>query len=350
MIDLDFNRIAAIGRGSLLALLLSPLLPLAIAPAAAQTSAETQVLLERINRLESDLNTLQRQVYRGGGTQAPPPSAGQSGAAGNSGLTSGSGETVAARLQLRLDELEEKISSLTGRIEEVDHRSQEVSSRLDKLVADVDFRLKALEQRNGTAAAGTTPAETANAGQAATTPAPGAAGTPPRQGPGQPSGVLGTMPAKDLPPGAPTPPPAVPPPADRPVTLPPGSPSEQYNFATRLLHQGDYAQAEQALGQFVAAHPADPLASAAQYWLGETFFARQQYDRAAKAFLAGYQKYPKGSKAPDDLLKLAMSLTNLNQKKEACAVFKQLSTEYPNAEARIKQSAVRERGKAGCTG
>ena len=123
----------------------------------------------------------------------------------------------------------------------------------------------------------------------------------------------------------------------------------QYNFATDLLHQGDYAGAEQALTEFVGQHPTDPLASAAQYWLGETFFVRQKYDRAAKAFLAGYQKYPKTQKAPDDLLKLGMSLSALKQKKEACAVFQQLSSEYPSAEPRIKQSATREKSKAGCS-
>jgi len=345
MINLKINRPTTIALGSLaLAFVLLPMLQ----PAWAQTSAETRVLLERINRLESDMNNLQRQLYRGGAASAPA-AAGASPAAG-APLTAGGGETAAARLSLQIDALEEKLTSLTGRMEEVDHRSQEVSRRLDKLIEDVDFRLKALE-RPGAGASGAV----APPGDAATAGAPAAgAAIPrqsPRQAPGQ-SGVLGTMPAKDLPPAGQSAAVATPPPGagDKPVTLPPGSPQEQYNFATKLLHQGEYGQAEQALTQFVAAHPSDPLAGAAQYWLGETFFVRQQYDRAAAAFLAGYQKYPKGGKAPDDLLKLAMSLNNLNQKKEACAVFKQLATEYPNAEARIRQNAARERSKAGCTG
>ncbi|HUN50241.1 MAG TPA: tol-pal system protein YbgF, partial [Candidatus Sulfotelmatobacter sp.] len=189
--------------------------------------------------------------------------------------------------------------------------------------------------------------------------APGQAGTLPPVQPmpggddgstlGKPPSVLGTLrsgtPIPDQQQAAVAPPPAAP----APVKLPPGSAQSQYNFATDLLHQGDYAGAEQALTQFIAKHPNDPLASSAQYWLGETFFVRKSYDRAAKAFLAGYQKYPKTQKAPDDLLKLAMSLTALNQKKEACAVFRQLSSEYPNADSRIKQSTAREKSRAGCT-
>ena len=57
-------------------------------------------------------------------------------------------------------------------------------------------------------------------------------------------------------------------------------------------------------------YPNDPLAGNAQYWLGETYYVRKDYKNAAAAFAEGYQKYPKGPKAADDLLKLGMSLGN----------------------------------------
>ena len=60
---------------------------------------------------------------------------------------------------------------------------------------------------------------------------------------------------------------------------------------------------------FVERYPKDPLAGNAQYWLGETFYVRKDYSNAATAFAQGYEKYPKGAKASDDLLKLGMSLT-----------------------------------------
>src|SRR3546814_791628 len=113
--------------------------------------------------------------------------------------------------------------------------------------------------------------------------------------------------------------------------LPPGSPQEQYNYAYKLLVQSDYADAEGAFREFLGAHPQDPLAGNAQYWLGETFYVRQQYEQASAAFLTGYQNYPKGAKASDSLLKLGMSLAALKQNPEACAALGQMSKQFPAA-------------------
>ena len=68
------------------------------------------------------------------------------------------------------------------------------------------------------------------------------------------------------------------------------------------MKKADYPGAETALKAFVERHPNDPMAGSAQYWLGETYYARGRYAEAASAFAEGYKRYPKGAKAPDDLL------------------------------------------------
>src|SRR5690606_39797575 len=116
----------------------------------------------------------------------------------------------------------------------------------------------------------------------------------------------------------------------------PDAPIEaQYNYAYGLLTQGEYEQAEQALRQFLDAHPDQPLSSNAQYWLGETYYIRGRFNDAAIAFAQGYQNYPSGSKAADSLLKLGMSLSAMGQKEDACLTFSQIRTELPQAAARI---------------
>ena len=76
---------------------------------------------------------------------------------------------------------------------------------------------------------------------------------------------------------------------------------EQYEFATSFLKVGDYSTAERAFREFVLSNPEDELAGSAQYWYAETFRIRQLYTDAASAYLEGYQKYPKGKKAPINL-------------------------------------------------
>lgn len=318
--------------------LILSVLTLSAVPATAQ---DVRVLQDRLQRLESELVQLQRQVYRGG-VSSPP-----SGSIAPAPVTGGGGDSSAFGILLtRVDQLEEQLRGITGRLEQSENRNQQLQRRLDKLVEDMDFRFAQLEKRG--------PADPAAPGApvplAPVPLAPGQSGQvappPANAGPGAPPTTLGTIPATALDPNRVAA--ATPPAAAAAGKLPPGTPQERYNHAVKLLQQGDYAEAEAAFTEFTTAHPNDPLSANAQYWVGETWFARNQFDRSAKAFLAGYQKYPKSAKAPDNLLKLSMSLTNLNQKQEACAVLKQLSTEFPNADAQNKQAAARERTRAGC--
>lgn len=298
-------------------------------PAAAQQ--DTRVLLERMERLERDINTLQRQIYQGGGAARPAP--GQA--------VQGYGELpadLAGRLQVRMADLERLVQELTGRVEETQFMTRQVSERLDQFMKDVDFRLNELEGRGPMAAAGG--ADDAAEAPAATTAAASAppAGTPPGAGTGQ--GVLGVMPSGA---GSASAQSAAMAPA--PVG---GSPRDQYDHAFGLLRKGDYPAAEQALAAFLRDNPEHDLAGNAQYWLGETHYVRGDMQKAAVAFLDGYRTYPKNAKAPDNLLKLGITMGRLDQKAEACAALQRLIAEYPQAPDPIKRRASAEREQLSC--
>jgi tol-pal system protein YbgF len=130
--------------------------------------------------------------------------------------------------------------------------------------------------------------------------------------------------------------------------LPEGTPKEQYEFAKNLLFRQEYDQAETVLRAFLGAHPNDVLASNAQYWLGETYYVRQDYDTAAIVFTEGYKKYKDGAKAPDSLLKLAMSLSSSEKREAACFTLAELDKVFPDAQRHIKDEAARQRQHNGC--
>jgi tol-pal system protein YbgF len=127
------------------------------------------------------------------------------------------------------------------------------------------------------------------------------------------------------------------------------NPKQLYETAYGYLLQRDYGAAEAAFDDFLRRHPNDPLAGNAQYWLGESLYVRGQYRAAANAFLKGYQSYAKSAKAPESLLKLAMSLQRLGQKEAACSSFGELATKFPNVAAHVKTTAQAERQRAGCS-
>ncbi len=301
------------------------------APVLAQSS-DLSPILDRLQRLERDIKTLNIQIANGGG--------GDQSAEG--------GTTAAARIAVRLSALEDELRAVTGKVETVANLAEQFGLRLDKLIADLDYRLSALE-----------------GGAARANPQVSAAPSPPGvqkvvPGAGQP-GVLGTISQSDVAAIAPQDEGqqnGTPAPVDDSVSadalpvargvLPEGTPKERYDFAFSLLRKANYDEAEVALAEFLKSHPDDPLAGNARYWLAESFYVRRQYVQAAEAFVAGYQAATTGPKAPDMLLKLGMSMSNLDKKQEACASFGKLLKDFPDAPGRILSKLTFESKKIGC--
>ncbi len=294
---------------------------LAVAPAAAQ-SGDVRQLMSRLDRIERDLVIIQRQLYRGDAPTAPGAAAAQPAAAGSGGAIA---PTMAARLELRLSELEGMIQQLTGQLERNGFTLQGLGETVEKLSGDVEFRFQRLEGGGGAMAA----AEPAAGDVTAQPPAAMAAATAMIVPAPQPA--IAAMPASVVVPA-----------------LPEGTPEEQYKHAFSLLRQADYAEAERALTAFLEAHPEHPRAANAHYWLGETYYARKDFTQAAVAFAKGYQRFPDGAKAQDNLLKLALSLGSLGKQPEACASLAQLATQFPDASPTIRRRAGVESERLGC--
>jgi tol-pal system protein YbgF len=300
---------------------------------------------ERLDRLERDLNMLQRQVYRG--MPAPPIGPGGGGALVNA--------------EIRMDRLEEQMRNLTGRVEELSNEIAQVRQRIGQVNNDAGMPSPDVASSPGSPAAarpsGRFPPPPPYATEEEMPPRLAGAAAPP---PGDavndgPTPIFGTLSPPGVAPLVPPPPaghlaPASTASAGRALGTPASeaSPSAQYNHAFGLLKQADYTGAEAALKAFVEQHPNDPMAGNAQYWLGETFYARGRYIDAASAFAEGYKRYPKSGKAADGLLKLGMALGRANQKQNACVVLARLDHDFPHAGAAVKQHAAAERKHLGC--
>ncbi len=121
--------------------------------------------------------------------------------------------------------------------------------------------------------------------------------------------------------------------------LPDASPKEQYQFARNFLKVGDYTNAEKAFREFVLINPDNELSGNAQYWYAETYRIRQMYTDAATAYLEGYQKYPKSKIAPENLLKLGVSLVQMGEKDQGCLMIAGVKKQYPEATQSVLQKA-----------
>jgi len=263
---------------------------------------DASALAGRIDRIERDLQVLQRQAYRD-----------QAGGGGGEAMTS----EGSAQLFVKISQLEEQMRDLTGQIEQLSFKIDQTQQRLDRMSADVDYRFQSLEKPAGAANGTGTVAE------------PPPAST---QASGSTVGVLGQTQGSQ---------PAAP--AQTAET-----PAEAYRDAFNLLKKADYPAAEAAFQNFLKQYGDTDYAGNAQYWLGETYYVRGQFEKAAVAFADGYKTYRKGPKAPDSLLKLGFSMRKLNQNDKACAALDQFLKEFAGAPKVQTDMAQKARSEMKC--
>jgi tol-pal system protein YbgF len=132
------------------------------------------------------------------------------------------------------------------------------------------------------------------------------------------------------------------------VAPPSDSAKDTYDLAYGYVLRKDYALAEDTFQAFLKKYPTDRRAADAQFWLGESLFQRQRYDAAAQAFLDLSTKHTGHAKAPEALLRLAQSLAAMNQKEMSCATLAEVGRKYPKATATVKQGVEREQKRVRC--
>jgi len=306
-------------------------------------------------------------------------------------------------LVVRLDRLEGQIRQLTGAIEQLQYRNQQLEQQLKRAQDDTDYRFQ--EQGAQGARGGVRP-QAVQPGQPAVAPPrvqqPPSA--PPTQGGGQRRGdafdpaqapeapgvprTLGSPHSASTPDdevganigapggrsagapldlstmaGAAAADPALAPPAtygaqNAPVAQagmqvaavepPSQSPKDHFDLGYGYILRREYAQAEQTMRGFLERYPNDSRRADAEYWLGESLFQRQLYRDAATSFLTVSTKYETAARAPDSLLRLGQSLAALGEKETACATFNEVGRKYPKAAAAVRQGAERELKRVRC--
>jgi tol-pal system protein YbgF len=308
-------------------------------------------LINRINRLEAEMGDLHLLLFSKNNS-SPPISHKQNSSKQtiiSQQVKPNNLSEVDATVQtiVKLQQLESIVRSLKG-------GSEELHNRIDNLVSDLDRRLAILEAGYQTARKKTLPVQKIDNKKIRKQRDYGAlAGT-------QRAGVLGYLSDRDIKsvkrakPGTQLDLSNTEDPREnsnlssRKSLLPEGDTSTRYKHAFHYLRKREFKNAEIALQEFIDAHPNDPLAGNAMYWLGESYYTRGLFGKAAETFVSGYEKYSKSSKTPDNLLKLGFSLVRLKRSEDACVAFAQLLKEFPRIALSTKRRATIESKRIGC--
>jgi tol-pal system protein YbgF len=203
----------------------------------------------------------------------------------------------------QIESVKSDVARLRGQIEVLTHELAEAQKRQRDLYVDLDSRLRRFEAEHAAAAT-----------------AAAAASPPPPADPGAAGVVAGV----------------VPPAAGAPKPADPAAEQRAYDAALDVFKRGDYAGAITAFGNFIRAYPRTPLASSAQYWIGNAHFARRDYRAAVTAQRTLIANYPDSPKVPDALLNIASAQSELGDAAGARRTLEELVAKYPKSEAAAK--------------
>mgnify|MGYP000120549744 FL=1 len=281
---------------------------------------------DQIQVITQDLKTLEKAVYQKSDI---------SNSSNSSSLKSNSlNEDILTKHLLKLNEIEDQFRELTNKFEKVNFKLDKLSTRVTKIQSDTQLRFSDLEggvispKEKVTNLPGTSKPQDFGAN------------------PGYQTSNLPSQQSINSVESAQT---VITEEAKNKESLLPNKPAiEQYDFAVSFMKIGDYETAEFALKEFIEKNKDHELAGSAQYWYGETFRIRQLYSDAATAYLDGYQNYPKSKKAPDNLLKLGITMVQLGEKDQGCKMISGLKKEYPKASKSVLQKAQYEQKKFKC--
>ena len=294
---------------------------------AEQEEIYLQSISDQIQVITKDLKTLEKAVYQKSDVNNKSSI--------NSLKSDGLNEDILTKHLLKLNEIEDQFRELTNKFEEVSFKLDKLSTRVTKIQSDNQLRFTDLEnnstvvkEKKKNILPGTSKPQDFGATLSYQT-----SSLPNQQT------INSVESAKTV---------ITEEPEKKESLLPNKVAEEQYEFAVSFMKIGDYETAEFALKEFIEKNKDHDLAGSAQYWYGETFRIRQLYSDAATAYLDGYQNYPKSKKAPDNLLKLGITMVQLGEKDQGCKMISGLKKEYPKASKSVLQKAQYEQKKFKC--
>lgn len=271
---------------------LSLLVGMSVLQAGDAFAVSDNALQRQIDNMREDLQVLQRQIARSGG--------------------------AANQDVVQLSQMDEVVRQTVGRIDMLEHQIKSLEDKINMINKDIDVRISMIEGK-----------PVASGAMSAQQPmkkfeAPVASGAA--------KSLVGEAVAKsdDLP-------------AVKTKTA-----EQIYQEGLDEINAGNFDNAADRFTAVLTKFPEHKLAGNAQYWLGESFYGKKDYAKAAVAFAKGYEKYKDGNKGADNILKLGLSMQMLNKKDEACTAFVNLEKEFPKASQNLKDRAAKAAEELAC--
>jgi tol-pal system protein YbgF len=299
----------------------------------------------RLDRLEKQVRELRAIVFQGRDTGQPVE------------VKLAGPDPAVSSLEQRMDDVTNQLRQISGQLEVMTHDADEARHAAQSVRdqnGELRGRLQDLSDRVARLEAQLAPGAAAGGGQIPPPPVDNSIPPPPSAGGGagpQPTDATAAAQSADtgrL--GGPSSAPGAAPPPE--AAAPPAAPTaaDLYRAARGKVTSGDYAGASSAFQDYVTRYPTAKNLSEAYYWMGESDYAREDFQDATPAYARALKGWPKSPWAGDATVKLARALAETNRAPEACAALTEFDHRYGGAASpttKARAEAVRKRAQCG---
>lgn len=297
-------------------------------PATSLAQTDADASSRRLAKIERDLREVREIVLQARSTGQPVV------------IKEAGPDPEVASLRARMDDFDQSLRQLTGQIEvltyDLDQARKEIAN-LKVNLAPIPLPSGAAPQPDGQTSPPAPAVTTAEPAQTTGTSQPEVAPKPVLQPLEVPKPVV-TAPTVKAP--LTTKPEA---------SAKPAPAAQAYAAARKLLLDGQYSEASNALRDYVSLYGATAAnAPEARYWLGETLYVQEAYADAAGAYIGALRGWPATPWAPDAVVKLAQSLIALKKPVDACSTLDEFARRFPKPAPALASRAASARTKAQC--
>jgi len=238
--------------------------------------------------------------------------------------------SVVADLVIQVQELQDEVRTLRGRLEEQERETANLKQRQRDQYLDLDQRIN---QQRGIDQ-GVPMVASPSSGETAVDPVVEPADSAPvEEGPE----VRAPMDTPSETSGL-----GVPMVESQTVQPTPEMEKAAYDRAFQSLKELEYADAAEEFREFLEQYPNSEWADNAQYWLGESYYVTRNYDIALTAFQELMDRFPNSPKVPDAMLKIGYTHYELKQWDRAQSALTRVTQKYPDTTlARLAESRLR---------
>jgi tol-pal system protein YbgF len=118
-----------------------------------------------------------------------------------------------------------------------------------------------------------------------------------------------------------------------PSSAPEATPEQVYAAAMASFQAEEHGQAVLGWRELTKRFPEHPLASNAQYWIGEAYYRQKDFSEALLEYRKVIDGYPKSPQLPEALLKIGLCHRAVKNTARAREIWEQLTKEYPGTNA-----------------